>query len=397
MAGTRIHETMAPKPMAGHESLLLLPFRDMGLIDVRRFWVTTRVGGSGELVVSDVGLAEESEWDVNLAQVVEVNALCVPASRPLTYQVMDNELRLLASFLLDKPGAPISVRHQEFRASAGHVKRFVTESFGLGMLTAAVERHYRWRLRDSDLANFDVLPGKYKDEYPASGVRPDLLFDFTSQGHKKRLAGEARGRSERRPKKRDRDQQERLDQIVTWSGRNDFHPVTMTWAYSGAEKMQVDFFDIQDPEDMYEASEDDQRKLDVLTASPAPRDLTVRFLRQRALGRTAAIANELYETAPQPVPERARQVFGRNVRGEWTTADLVAPSNLRLFLGVLDQELDQRQVGASRRAHSASYQAWDADPIQIAVAQRILVVVARDSAQEPDWSEVTRRIEQPGQ
>jgi hypothetical protein len=369
----------------------------MGLIDVRRFWVTTRVGGSGELVVSDVRLAEEDEWEINLAQVIEVNALCVPASRPLTYQVMDNELRLLASFLTDTPGAPISVRHLEFKASAGHVKRFVTESFGLGMLTAAVERYYRW-LRDSDLANFDVLPSKYIDEYPASGVRPDLLFDFTSQGNEKRLAGEARGRSERRPKSPNRDQRERLDQIVAWSGRNYFHPVTMTWAYSGAQKVQVDFFDIQDSEEMHEATEDGRRKRDVLTTSSAPADITtVRFLRQRALGRIAAIANELYETAPQPVPERARQIFGRNVRGEWTTADLVAPSNLRLFLGVLSQPLDQRQPGAPRRARGASPQAWDADPIQIAVTQRILVVVARDSAQEPDWEEVTRRIEQPGQ
>ena len=115
------------------------------------------------------------------------------------------------------------------------------------------------------------------------------------------------------------------------------------------------------------------------------------------MGRTAAIANELYETAPQPVPERARQIFGRNVRGAWTTADLVAPSNLRLFLGVLDQALDQQQAGAPRHARSASSRAWDADPIQIAVTRRILVVVARDSAQEPDWSEVARRIEQPGQ
>jgi len=370
----------------------------MGLIDVRRFWVTTRVGGSGELVVSDVGLAEESEWDVDLAQVVEVNALCVPATRPLTYQVMDNELRLLASFLLDRPGAPISVRHQEFKASAGHVKRFVTESFGLGMLTAAVERHYRWKLRDSDLENFDVLPAKFAGQYPASGVRPDLLFDFNSQGEEKRLAGEARGRSACRPKFTDRDQRERLDQIVAWSGRNDFHPVTMTWAYSGAKKVQVDFFDIQNPEDPYKVSESGLEYLENLAPTSArPVDIPLPILRQRALGRTAAIANELYQTAPQPTPERARRILGRNVRGEWTTADLVAPSNLRLFLGVLDQALDQRQAGAPRRARSASSQAWDADPIQIAMTQRILVVVARDSAQEPDWSEVTRRIEQPGQ
>lgn len=331
------------RQQSGPRIHLLLPFRDMGLIDVRRFWVTTHVDGSGKLVVSDVGLAQEDEWEINLAQVVEVNALCVPAERTLTYRVMKNELRLLTSFLLDSPGTPISGRHQEFKASAGHVKRFVSESFGLGMLTAAVERHYRWKLRVEDLRNFDALPIKLKGEYPAAGVRPDLLFDFTSQGEEKRLAGEARGRSERRPKTTNCDQQERLDQIVAWSGRNDFHPVTMTWAYSGAKKVQVDFFDIQGPEDPYKPSESRLEYVeDVVLSSARPVDIPIPILRQRALGRTAAIANELYQTAPQPAPGRSRQIFGRNVRGEWTIADLVAPSNLRFFLGVLDQALDQR-------------------------------------------------------
>ena len=383
-----------------HESHALLRFRNMGLIDVRRFSVTTFLNGRGELAVDDVELADEDEWEINLAQVVEVNALCVPAKRSLTYRVMKNELRLLASFVLDAPGAPVSIRHREFEASAGHVKRFVTESFGMGMLTAAVERHYRWKLEGSDLANFDVLPARYADDYPASGVRPDLLFDFTSQGDEKRLAGEARGRSGRRPKYTSRKQRERLDQIVAWSGRNDFHPVTMTWAYSGAKKAQVDFFDIQElPEDSDKKSESSLQhpETDLGLSWARPLDIPIPVLRQRSLGRTAAIADELYETAPLPAAGRPREIFGRNVRGEWTTADLVAPSNLRFFLGVLDQALDREQAGASRRARSTSFQARDADPIQIAVTQRILVVVARDSAQEPDWSEVTRRIEQPGQ
>jgi hypothetical protein len=369
----------------------------MGLIDVRRYSVTTCVDGPGELVVGDVELADESEWDINLAQVVEVNALCVPADRSLTYQVMEHELRLLSSFLLDEPGTPVSVRYQEFKASAGHIKRFVTESFGLGMLTAVVERHYRWELSDDYLENFDVLPAKVAGQYPASGIRPDLLFDFKGQGQEMRLAGEARGRSERRPKDTNRDQRERLGQIVAWSGRNHFHPVTMTWAYSGAKRIQIDFFDIQHPEETYKASESDLEYAEDLAPSSArPVDIPIPILRQRAFDRTAAIANQLYETAPQPTPEGARRISGRNVRGEWTTADLVAPSNLRLFLGVLDRALDQRQAEAPRRARNTSSQAWDADPIQVAMTQRILVVVARDSPQEPDWSEVTNRIEQPG-
>jgi hypothetical protein len=365
----------------------------MGLIDVRRYSVTTCVGGSGELVVGDVELADESEWDINLAQVVEVNALCVPADRSLTYQVMEHELRLLSSFLFDKPGAPVSVRHQEFKASAGHIKRFVSESFGLGMLTAAVERYYRWKLSKDNLKNFDVHPIKIAGRPPASGVRPDLLFDFSGQGDSRHLAGEARGRSDRRPRRPDRDQCERLDQIVAWSGRNDFHPVTMTWAYGGADKVQVDFFDIQDPDPLRKADDISEGVKHLVPSSARHTDIPVPILRQRARDRTAAIADELYETAPQPTSAEARRIFGRNVRGEWTTADLVSPSNLRLFLGVLDQGPDQRQAGARRFARNTTYEDWDADPIQIAIAQRILVVVARDSPQEPDWSEVTSRIE----
>ena len=264
-------------------------------------------------------------------------------------------------------GVRVSVRHQEFKASAGHIKRFVSESFGLGMLTAAVERHYRWELSDDYLENFDVLPVKFAGQYPASGVRLDLLFDFEGQGEERRLAGEARGRSERRPKRPGRDQRERLDQIVAWSGRNALHPVTMTWAYSGANKVQVDFFDIQNREDSYKTSVDDLEEAeDPALASARPADIPLPILRQRALNRIAAIANQLYETAPQPTPEGARQILGRNVRGEWTTADLVAPSNLQLFLGVLDQAPDHRQAGASRRTRNTPSQVWDADPIQIA-------------------------------
>ncbi len=42
----------------------------MGLIDVRRYSVTTYVDGPGELVVGDVELADESEWDINRVQLV---------------------------------------------------------------------------------------------------------------------------------------------------------------------------------------------------------------------------------------------------------------------------------------------------------------------------------------
>jgi hypothetical protein len=44
----------------------------------------------------------------------------------------------------------------------------------MGMLTAAVQSHYGWQPSERSLANFDVLPTRLANLYPASGVRPGL-------------------------------------------------------------------------------------------------------------------------------------------------------------------------------------------------------------------------------
>jgi hypothetical protein len=363
----------------------------MGVIDVRCFNVVTYFGGSGDLEVANIQSAGEDEWDVDLAEVVRVNGLAVPADRDLSYRVVQHEMRLLLSFLIDEPGRPLTLRHADFRASSAHVKRFISESFGLGMLTAAVERHHRWQLDDSDLHNFDVLPAKVAAQYPGSGIRPDLLFDFTDQGHVKRLAGEARGRSSARPVYGvSKDQRDRLGDIVAWSGVNDLHPVTMTYAYTGSARAQVDLFDVAvGPDYSYAVPEtlfaDDEGLVATRTGRRFER---LESIRPRALARAGEITDQLYATAP-PGP---RSVYGRNVRGSWAVADLIVPSSLRFFLGLLDQPLTPEQAGASRRRRNAET-LRDADPIQVAAAGRILVVVAQDAAQDPDWSEVTSRVE----
>jgi hypothetical protein len=370
-------------------------FRAMGVIDIRRFNVATHFGDGGDLEVADIGLADEGTWDIDLAEVVKVNGLAVPADRKLTYRVMRHELRLLLSFLVDEPGGPLTMRHADFRASSGHVKRFISESFGLGMLTAAAERHHRWK-NDSDLYNFDVLPAKVAAQYPGSGIRPDLLFDFTDQENKKRLAGEARGRSSARPvHPASKDQEDRLADIVAWSGVNDLHPVTMTYAYTGAANAQVDLFDIIVPDHLDPASEiadEITDEEDLVTTRTGRRFERLTTIRSRALARAREITDQLYATAPQGAPGPTRSVYGRHVRGSWATADLIVPSSLRFFLGLLDQPLTPEQAGAPRRRRNAAMQR-DADPIQVAVTGRILVVVARDTTQDPDWSEVTSRIE----
>lgn len=370
-------------------------FPTMGVIDIRRFKVDTNFGESGELEVANIAPPDEDTWDIDLAEVVKVNALAVPADRELTYRVMQHELRILLSFLVDEPGRPLALRRSEFRASSGHVKRFISESFGMGMLTAAVERHYRWKLNDSDLHNFDVMSAKVADQYSSSGVRPDLLFDFTDQGRVKRLAGEARGRSSVRPVRRytSKDQEDRLDEIVAWSGVNDLHPVTMTYAYTGAAMAQVDLFDIAVPYSPDVVPEIVlAEKEGLVTTRTGRRFERMASIRPRALRRAGEITDQLYETAPQGAPDLARSVYGRNVRGSWASADLIAPSRLRFFLGLLDRPLTPEQAGTPRRRRNAALQ-LDDDPIQVAATGRILAVVARDASQDPDWSEVAIRME----
>ena len=319
-----------------------------------------------------------------------VNGLAVLTDRKVTYRVTQNEQRLLLSFLVDEPGSPLTLRHADFHASSGHVKRFISESFGLGMLTAAAERYYRWKA-NSDLYNFDVLPARVAADYPASGIRPDLLFDFTKQGHEKGLAGEARGRSSTRPVHfPSKDQRDRLADLVAWSGVNDLHPVTMTYAYTGAANAQVDLFDITVSDHLdttLEVDIDDEEGL--VTTQTGRRFERLAAVRQRARGRLAEITDQLYATAP---PGPTRSVYGRNVRGSWAIADLITPSRLRFFLGLLDQPLTSEQAGASRRRRNAALER-DVDRIQVAATDRILVAVARDATHDPDWSEVTSRIE----
>ncbi|MGH3402785.1 MAG: hypothetical protein ACRDRJ_09815 [Streptosporangiaceae bacterium] len=277
----------------------------MGEIEVRRFDVATYFGDDGDLEVADIWLADEVRWDIDLAEVVKVNGLAVPADRKLTYRVMQHELRLLLSFLVDEPGSPLTLRHTDFRASSGHVKRFISESFGLGMLTAAVERHHRWKLNDSDLHNFDVLPANMAAQYPGSGIRPDLLFDFTEQGQERRLAGEARGRYPARPVYgANKDQRDRLADIVAWSGVNDLHPVTMTYAYTGAAKAQVDLFDVTTPGYLDAAHEIVVADDEGLVTTPTGRRFErLESIRPRALARADEITAQLYADGP---PRRTR-------------------------------------------------------------------------------------------
>lgn len=71
------------------------------------------------------------------------------------------------------------------------------------------------------------------------------------------------------------------------------------------------------------------------------------------------------------------------------TADLIASTGLRFFLGLFDQPLTPEEQQVVRRRHTIVGQD-EADPIQVATAGRMFVVVARGAALDPDWSEASR-------
>ena len=143
-------------------------------------------------------------------------------------------------------------------------------------------------------------PPKVAAQYPGSGIRPDLLFDFTAQGQESdSRARHAAGRRARPVRLVSQDQRDRLADIVAWSGVNGLHPVTMTYAYTGAANAQVDLFDIT-------GSRLPGITLRITQSSPTRRAVLTRegrrferlaFIRQRALGRVGEISDQLYATA----------------------------------------------------------------------------------------------------
>lgn len=186
--------------------------------------------------------------EVDLATLLEANTMAErDVDQELRYRVLQYELRMILSYLRDEgSGSRLRLDVENFAATAAHIKRFVSESVGLGMLTAAVQEFFEWELGPDAISNFDVLPGELKDQFGTGGVRPDLLFDFKEDS--RALAGEARGRSQPGPPRMviRKEQRRRMEDMLRWSSDHGDYPVTMTWAYLGGDHVQVDLFTMSD-------------------------------------------------------------------------------------------------------------------------------------------------------
>lgn len=352
-----------------------------------------------------------------IPQLLEVNALAAPLRRRLAYRVKQYELNLVLSFLTIPPIGNVAARTTDLKATARHISAFVTESLGMGMLTATMRDFRDWTGDHDDLEHFDALPGDIAGNYQQRGIRPDLLFrDPAAQD--RGMAGEARGRTTRPPKALQPlvAQRRRLDEILGWSARHAYHPVTMAWTCLGGPVVGVDLFDITFPPPSHRrplppppaptppkrpVPEDrparpstpeadrrgrrDYQRLSQDSGSEVPYD----FEAERALSVNALAAIEhLYRTAPRGTET---QTFNDEpVRGDWVSADLVGSSSTQLFLGVLADEppptLQSRLRSRRSRFEDAS------DEIQVDVFGRLIVAVSLNSQFTPPWRDVLARL-----
>ena len=99
-----------------------------------------------------------------------------------------------------------------------------------------------------------------------------------------------------------------------------------------------------------------------------------------------------YSKPRQPLQRERRRLFGREVRGDWVTADLVRPSDVRLFLGAMETPAPTSDIRAAR-SRGQRGTPHQARRYQTALNERLVIVVARSESPEPEWSGVEAAVE----
>lgn len=369
----------------------------MGWITLRQFAWTERPGHADPHPEVDGvhRVAADRKLPVDLSYAVGVNALTAPAGGVVRYETRQHELRLMLCYLDNDPGYPVRLRDDVFRASAAHIRRFVSESIGAGMLTAAVQAAYRWRATAGTLVELGTLPTALAGHLNAAKARPDLLFDMPGLT----LAGEARGRSEAPPTRVTAQQRERLNNLLPWSYHHGTYPVVMTWAYATGLGTTVDLFTrsgrlpgmtgpIGQPLPSPAATQIDLFDQDELPGKPdarapraqpgrgAGRDFdrgSPRELVTRISQRVDAVADQLYATAPDP----SARIGDVAVHGDWAPLDLLGPAAGSFLLGVLERPLS-RDAATEVNARLSPAHRSEGTGLSAHVAGRLVVAVSNE-------------------
>ncbi|ROP41268.1 hypothetical protein [Saccharothrix texasensis] len=352
----------------------------MSLVTVRDHVYLVGHSSSGTPKVEDI-VREDGAGpvDVDLLQALEVNALAPAAPHAVKHGTRLLELALVTSYLRTTTAGAFVLRADEFRSSARRIKSFVTEAVGLGMLTERV-RNTEGISRFGPLYDFDALPATSAGRFARSGVRPDLLFALKGQW----LAGEARGRTERRPVSVTKEPWDRLNALLPWAQAHGDHPLVMTWCYLAGTDVTVDVYRKAGSEQRlpldFTGRRDGEAEAPAV-GSPGDRrsgDGDTEYLFEQVLTTRARVEEQLYRSAP-PTGIRAAD---RPLRGGWAPSDLLAGEPGALFLGVLERPVGP--VEGLRTASALADRGTDrGSGLSVLVRERLVLAVAAGRTGQP--------------
>ncbi|MFE6461233.1 hypothetical protein ACFVP0_27715 [Streptomyces cinereoruber] len=388
----------------------------MSTVRARVWRFTVEKGKAGAEAVQAVEIGQ-GPLPVSLAAVVNINALACDLRKTVDQRVRDHEISLLLSYVTgDQSKKPLGVEHLALDSSAGHIKRFVSECTGLGVMTAASEFLFDWKPGTGGLSSFDVLPGKLRGVYAKTGVRPDLLYDLAAGP----VAGEARGRRRDAqqmfpPGEGTPDQRKRLEKLARWSVAHADHDYFMSWVWLGAGGVYVDIFLpegsaaltglktawIEEPGDATPWRFHVPRL--VSRSAPAPDSgsgqslkITNRVLATSAEGPLARAAISRVGPAAEEAMDRAfsreEQTLGTfagvPVRGRWIRGDALGEARHEVLLGILGERVETNR----RRAQPSRLASLTGDRLDMFLDGRLLTVVRPADGPRPKWGRISEEL-----
>ncbi|CAM5364056.1 hypothetical protein [Streptomyces viridochromogenes] len=389
----------------------------MNSVRARVWRFTVEWGSAGAEAVHAVEIGQ-GPLPVSLAAVVNINALACDLRKTVDQRVRDHEISLLLSYITSSPGTgALGVDCSALDSSSGHIRRFVSECTGLGVMTAASETLFDWKPGANGLSSFDVLPGKLVGTYAKKGVRPDLLYDLAAGP----LAGEARGR------RRDHEQmlpagqgtppqRARLEKLAQWSVDHNEHAYFMSWVWLGTGGVYVDIFLPDDSPATaglktgwievpgsaqpwrFRVPRPDPRRRTVLEpdslaswADSAPESGS-----EGSAPATGASAETAVSRAAEAVEEAMSQSFAREdtlgtysgveVRGRWIRGDAVGPAHHEVLLGVLGERVPVDHRAQRRRLASQT------DRLDVFLEGRLLTLVKPVDSPRPSWDRIRSEL-----
>ncbi|MGP3732995.1 hypothetical protein ACTWJ9_07205 [Streptomyces sp. GDS52] len=392
----------------------------MSLVRARVWRFTVEKGKAGAEAVQAVEIGQ-GPLPVSLAAVININALACDLRKTVDQRVRDHEISLLLSYIAGIPDTgPLGVDCPALDSSSGHIRRFVSECTGLGVMTATSEALFDWEPGANGLSSFDVLPGKLVGTYTKTGVRPDLLYDLAAGP----LAGEARGRRRDHEQmfpagKGTQPQKTRLAKLAQWSIDHDDHAYFMSWVWLGKGGVYVDIFLPDDspaavglrtgwidtpgstppwrfrvprPDARRQADLDPEEPV-VSQAAPAPESGGQGSAVSPGAHIRAAInrAESLVEAAMNRSFNHEEDTLGTlsdvPVRGRWIRGDAVGQARHEVLLGVLEE-----RVPVDHRAQRHILASQEADRLDVFLEGRLLTVVQPVDSPRPSWDRIQSEL-----